>query len=124
MLEALLLAQIGSLSKSPIKSVQRGVTSGSGNITINPVDPSKTIVLSRSKGSAGYVAARGDFYVYHYDLSSSGDPFARINGRNWSFGYLTGGSTDLTTKEYSAKLVNSTTISCDGPVEWQVIEFV
>lgn len=110
--------------KSPIKSIQRGVTAGAGSVTINPVDVNKTVVLSKSKGSAGYVAARGDFIVDGYYRSTVAGSLDSDVSKGFRLGYLTGGSTDLTTKEYSAKLVNSTTLSCDGPVEWQVIEYV
>lgn len=44
---------------SPIKSIQRGVASSSGNITISEVDTSKTMVRSFSVGSSGTVAATG-----------------------------------------------------------------
>lgn len=40
-----------------------------------------------------------------------------------SSGSITGGSTSLTAKQYSAYIVNATTIYADGPVEWQVIEY-
>lgn len=106
-------------------SVQRGITAGAGNVTISVVNISKTIVLSKSKGSAGYVAARGSISL----SPSGGTPlgggeFGTTSGSFPTYsGSLTGGTTDLTTKEYSARLVDSTTIYCDGPVEWEVMSF-
>lgn len=124
-----LFAQISLLPKSPIKSIQRGVTAGAGSVTINPVDVNKTVVLSKSKGSAGYVAARGSgsitFNLYRagYKPDGVGNSEGANRDQTASFS-LSGGSTDLTTKQYSATLIDSTTLNCDGPVEWQVIEFV
>lgn len=118
---------------SPIKSVQRGITASAQMINIVSVNMSKTIVMSVSKGSTGYVAARGDMAQ---KLSGTAE---RAYGRGSASGNaegstsytlnlsgnssITGGTTDLTVKEFSARLNNSTTLVCDGPVEWQVVEF-
>lgn len=113
-----------------VKHVYRGITSGSGNVTLPAaVNMDKTVVLSTSKGSAGYVAARGSI-----SLTPSGGSVPGQDGtykgnadRNGSYpsysGSISGGATDLTVKEYSARLVDENTIYCDGPVEWQVIEY-
>lgn len=120
-----LYAQMNLIPKSPIKRIQRGVTVGAGSVTINPVDVNKTVVLSKSKGSAGYVAARGQGTVsFKLPFGLSATYGLNDYETQSSTFTLSGGSTDLTTKQYSARLVDSTTISCDGPVEWQVIEFV
>ena len=114
--------------KRIIKGVQSGVTAGAGNVTINSVDTTKAVVLSASKGSAGTVAATGSI-----TLTPSGGDVTRLEGHSQyvgigSFprysGSISGGTTNLTVKVYSARLVNSTRIYCDGPVEWQVIEYV
>ena len=147
-----------------VKSVQRGSTYGATTVTISAVDMNKTIVLSKSKSSAGYVASRGSISINTSGsisssgsisggiISASGD-YQRPKGDNTSglsytekdtisisgtiggdvrqsgtvsqsgTGSITGGTTDLTVKEYSATLTSSTTLSCDGKVEWQVIEF-
>jgi hypothetical protein len=39
-------------------------------------------------------------------------------------GTISGGTTNLTTKQYSAVLTSATTLTCDGPVEWQVVEYL
>lgn len=116
--------------------MQRGVTSAAATVTIDAVDIDKAVVLSVSKGSAGYVAARGNF-ASSISLSPSGGAisalasagsahftggsFPRYSGT--MSGSLSDGSTDLTTKQYSAKLISATQLQCDGPVEWQVIEY-
>lgn len=100
----------------------------------------KAIVLSVSKGSKGFVAARGDISSANvnipstrydagrydmYDYVKNGDSsstFPPLSG-TISSTTLSGGTTDLTVKEYSARLISPTEIECDGPVEWQVIEF-
>ena len=115
--------------KRIIKGVQSGITAGAGNVTINSVDTTKAVVLSASKGSAGTVAATGNI-----TLTPSGGSVARAGDsshagyvRDGSYptysGSISGGTTNLTVKVYSARLVNSTKIYCDGPVEWQVIEY-
>lgn len=129
-----------------VKHVYRGITSGAGNVTLPAaVNMDKTVVLSTSKGSAGYVAARGsisfpEFTIYGKPentntaiafYSSYGGLFpSGGNNSNRKFfiqaddaGSISGGSTSLTVKEYSARLVDENTIYCDGPVEWQVIEY-
>ena len=118
-----------------IKSIQSGVYSGSGGtITITAVDTAKSVISTVSKSSAGTVAATGTssgtlspsthittaggYYSSNFDYQKS----------NWTVNYsgnrsLSGGTTSLTTKQYSAVITNSTTITADGPCEWQVIEY-
>mgnify|MGYP001233315596 CR=1 FL=1 len=122
-----------AVMRGAVKRIQSGITAAAGNVTINAVDTTKTMVLSASKGSAGYVAARGTITgtinpVMYTFIGSDGKAYTvllnhTINGTITN-GSISGGTTDLTVKIYSARLVNSTTIYCDGPVEWQVIEFV
>lgn len=121
------------ITENIVKSIQRGTTTGAQTVTIQAVNMDKSLVFSVSKGSAGYVAARGNItgnlkgslYRYERDtLSNNYDPneetySATLSGTR----ALSGGSTDLTTKQYSAQLVSSTQLQCDGACEWQVIEF-
>ena len=134
---------------SPIKSVQRGVKTDSGTVTITAVNTAKAFVISYSKASAGTVAATGTVAArtlsgsitgtlspsggYVADYAFGGDArlgeFPTYSGTRTLSGSATaaaisGGTTDLTTKQYSAVLTNSTTLTCDGSVEWQVIEYV
>lgn len=119
------------MQDSIIKSIQTGVYSGAGgDITINAVVMEKTVVYTESKGSTGYVAGRGNITG---TLSPSG-PFGSggAGGAKISAGVqpslsgtrtLASGTTDLTVKHYSAYLKDTTHITADGPVEWQVIEY-
>ena len=141
---------------SPIKSVQRGVKTGSGTVTITAVNTAKAFVISYSKASAGTVAATGTvaastlsgsitgtlspsgggtisnvYYVQYGQCAtnSTAGSFPSYSGTRTLSGSTTsaaisGGTTDLTTKQYSAVLTNSTTLTCDGSVEWQVIEYI
>lgn len=116
------------ITRNIVKSVQRGSTTGATTVTINAVNMEKTFVLSTSKGSAGYVAARGNItgtLTSNMGKSTVGgmavwpDVAMTISGTRT----LSEGTTDLTTKQYSAKLTSATTLVTDGAVEWQVIEF-
>ena len=121
-----------------VKSIQRGVyTGGGGTITISSVDTSKSVISTISKSSAGTVAATGNItgtlspsggtpvkpawngyeisqYVQMYQAS-----YASYTGTR----ALSSGTTSLTTKQYSAVITNATTITADGPCEWQVVEY-
>lgn len=155
---------------SPIKSIQRGVASSAGDITISAVDTSKTMVRSFSTGSAGSVAARGTvasasfsgntgtastsltlygstfnpYYGYgptvaiglsgpapqqgllaRTDVSSyvTGNINARSLSGNVGSSSISGGTTDLTSKEFGVYLTNSTTLTATGACRWEVIEF-
>ena len=125
-----------------IKSIQRGVTSAAGQVTISAVDVNKSFLYSVSKASAGTVAARGTVSMAAANVSvsqsmgattyadASSGYFTSYHSSIFSgtvaahTGTLSGGTTDLTVKVYSAVLTNSTTITCDGAVEWQLIEYL
>lgn len=134
---------IEMVGKSGVKKIQRGSTTEACSVTIEEVVMEKTMVLSVSKGSAGTVDVSGSItmdsvdvayqsaYSYVYKTSSTSsatslkadeaDYTATIPSHT---GTLTSSTpTDLTVKEYSAVLTNSTTLTCDGACEWQVIEF-
>jgi hypothetical protein len=110
---------------------------------------SKAVVYSISKGSAGTVGVSGTVNINAATVSLTttpiitesinyGEEYIAIsksfseNGVAWSSsgtvaahnGTLSGGSTNLTTKQYSAVLTSATTLTCDGPVEWQVVEYL
>lgn len=126
------------ITRNVVKSIQRGVTSSALTVTINEVDMSKAIITSVSKGSSGYVAARGNISSANLNIPetrytiSSTQMYSAGDGNSRSFPALSGtissttlsgGTTDLTVKEYSARLISSTQIQTDGSCEWQVIEF-
>ena len=117
-----------------IKSIQRGVYTGAGGtITISSVDITKAIISTVSKSSAGTVAATGNITG---TLSPSGGYRANYSGYGSQFKYasaslqsytgtraLSAGTTALITKQYSDVMTNATTITADGPCEWQVVEY-
>lgn len=121
-----------------VKVVYRGSTVGASTVNLpDRVDPSKSVVLSNSKGSAGTVAARGDVSFSSLVLTPAGgtpiQPFggpAALPGGSFpnyngsGSGAISGGTTDLTVKVFSAILsLDGKQIIADGAVEYQVIEF-
>jgi hypothetical protein len=118
---------------SGIRSIQRGVYSGAGaDVEIAAVVMAKTIVLSESKASAGYVAVSGEVtgtlsptggannYAVPGGVQVPGlGSFPTYSGTRT----IAGGTTSITAKVYSALLKDTTHITCDGPVNWQVIEY-
>ena len=121
-----------------IKSIQSGVYSGSGGtITITAVDTSKSVISTVSKSSAGTVASSGSVSgtlspsVASQNLQGMGVYTTSNQYQKAAFSFpsytgtrsISGGTTSLTTKQYSAVITNSTTITADGPCEWQVIEY-
>lgn len=132
------MSVISQFSSGGVKSVQSGIATVAGATTISTVNISKSVVYSVSKGSAGTVAATGNIstsgsmtgtvgngYVDQIgiNLTSGGGARWPLAGTLSQSGSITGGSTDLTTKQFSARLTNSTTITVDGPCEWQVVEY-
>jgi len=101
----------------PALRVQRGVFAAAGSVTIAAVDPAKAFILSVSKGSAGYVAPSGGLMA-----RITGGTTMQVEG--WSTAAISfgGGSTNLTARAYSAVLANATTVTADGPCEWQLVE--
>jgi len=63
---------------SAIKSLQRGVASGAGNITITSVDTAKTICNSFSTSSAGSVAATGTISAANGSASATSTSSATL----------------------------------------------
>ena len=126
LLKQFLNSTIGTVNAKPldqmmgVRSVQRGTTSAAGTVTITAVDMNKAFVLSVSKGSAGTVATNSTFKTT--TLFNGGGGLV-TGGATAIAGVLSGGTTDLFVKLYSAKLTSATTLSCDGACEWQVIEF-
>lgn len=118
---------MGFAVNSPIKNIQRGTTAASGTVTITAVNMAKATIKSNSKGSAGTVAATGNISLTPSGgntASSGGGGAVDSTGSFPSYnGSISGGTTNLTAKVYSAVLTNSTTITCDGPVEWEVKEY-
>lgn len=156
-----------AVANSPIKSIQRGVTTAATTITVDTVNMNKAVVMSVSKSSEGQVRASGYINTNGNIRSTPTNPnslsFIQGNGyiggghvaQNHSYNasplsayynvsnpnqyivenapypaivYQSGnmtpnGTTNLTTKQYSAHLTSETTLECDGAVEWQLIEY-
>lgn len=137
------------MSGGGVKKIQRGSVTEACTVTIDEVVMEKTFVYSVSKGSAGTVATSGNINmngtsatfsgyneylsgnganngdIYYYANSNS-DRMIQIYGTTTipaHTGTISGGTTNLTVAEYSAVLTNSTTLTCDGACEWQVIEY-
>lgn len=157
-------------ANSPIKSIQRGVTTAATTITVDAVNMNKAVVMSVSKSSEGQVRASGYISTSGNIISSmtigangTVNGMGKIGGgknSNYSIGgdyngngglltfynslgnglYTTrdapmpavitqsgnmnpSGTTNLTTRQYSAHLTSETTLECDGAVEWQLIEY-
>ncbi len=114
---------------SGIKSVQRGVASSSGAITVSSVNTNKSFVTSFSTGSAGTVATNSS---ESGTLTPSGGSVAtQANGAMGGGSFpnfigtrsLSGGSTVLTSAEYGVTLTNSTTLTATGACRWQLVEY-
>lgn len=113
----------GFLGGGGIKSVQRGSAGASGTFTITAIDTTKAYVVCYSKASAGTVASNSAAsWGYTYASGSCGAGRTTTSSGTMSF-TLTGGTTNLFTKVYSAKIATSTTITTDGACDWEVVEF-
>jgi hypothetical protein len=117
---------------SPIKSIQRGVASSAGNITISSIDTSKSFIRSYSTGAAGSAGVVGSesgtlsptgFYSFGGtgggNASAGGGSFPNYAGTRSN----AAGSTTITVSEYGAYIVNSTTITATGSCRWEVVEY-
>lgn len=98
---------IGGSPASPIKSIQRGVTTGATTVTITAVNPAKAFVTSFSDASTGNVGT-------NWQSSPTGSPVL-VNAI--TFG------TDWAAKTFGAYLQSGTELVTTGPVRWQVIEY-
>lgn len=126
-----------------IKSVQRGLASGSGNVTITSVDISKSFVTVFGTTSSGTVAATGavggatgttggagitgnasnttrgigsaDANTWNANLASQNVSLNSVN--------ITGGTNNLVAAVVQGYLSNSTTLVVSGACRWEVVEF-
>ena len=130
------MAATSSLYGGGVKSVQAGVYSGAGGtITISAVVVAKSVISTVSKSSAGTVASTGSvtgtlspsvtilmqngYYTQQYPSQKAATTMPSYTGTR----SISGGTTSLITKQYSAVITNATTITADGPCEWQVVEY-
>lgn len=131
-------------SSGGIKSVQRGQAVSSGNITITSVDTTKTFVRSISEGASGTVATNSTNAAYNSTSIDYGNGVSsqiptgassvspQVYGATfWSMpttitgntSAMSGGTTNLYTKEYGVYLSDSTTLVATGACRWEVVEF-
>jgi hypothetical protein len=121
-----------------VRSVQRGVASSAGNITISSVNITKSQVTSFSTGAAGTAAINGsvrtklvhgnasitDQAEGHYTHSGYG----RYNFSHYGVGgasnAISGGTSTLTAASHGAYLSDSTTLVVTGPCRYEVVEYV
>ena len=116
-------APISGLSFSPVKKIIRGEVDAEGSLTISSVDLDRTMINSWSNGSAGYVAARGTVSLADgSNVNASFQMGGDFSGTKFA-GPITDGETDLTTRQYHAYFVDTTTIYCTGPCRFEIVEF-
>ncbi len=127
------MSVISQFASGGVKSVQTGSPSAAGSVSITAVNTAKSVMFSVSKGSAGTVAATGTVtpngvgsagaFVWNGSGSAAGGDQSTAVTVNLPASTITGGTTNLTTKQFSAKLTNSTTVTYDGACEWQLVEY-
>ena len=121
--------QIYPTVPSGIKSVQRGLASSAGAITVSSINTAKSFVTSFSTGSAGTVATNssesgtltpiGGSVATQANGAMGGGIFPNYAGTR----SLSGGSTSLTSAEYGVTITNSTTLTATGACRWQLVEY-
>jgi hypothetical protein len=114
-----------------IRSVQRGLAAGSGNVTITAVDVAKSFVTVFGTASSGTVAVSG--IVGSTSLNSNsrtaapspGGPLTYNDNANMSFpgSALSGGTNNLIAAVVQGFLANSTTLTVSGACRFEVVEF-
>jgi hypothetical protein len=128
------MSVISQFSSGGVKSVQSGVATVAGTTTISTVNIAKSVVTSVSKGTAvttttfggsaslNNAAAYWDSTPGGFDQSGNITLYTRgMPGYNGTV--VSHYPTAVTAKAFSARLTNATTITVDGPCEWQVVEY-
>jgi hypothetical protein len=108
-----------------IKSVQRGLAGGSGDVTITAVDIAKSFVTVFGTTSSGVVGLTGAM-----NASVNAQPGGNLGrstnsnsgGANIS-GSMSGGTNTLVSAVIQGFLANSTTLTVSGACRWEVVEF-
>jgi len=106
-----------------IKSVQRGVATVSGNVTITSVDTAKSYANSFSNGASGAAPGEGSVSMSTGLRCYAGASTPRDGGSvGMGGGTWSGGTTTLLTAVNGAYLSNATTLVVTGPCYWEVVE--
>jgi hypothetical protein len=118
---------------SPIKSIQRGTTASSGNITISEVNISKSFINSFAIGSAGTVAGSGTTSgTYTPSGGAVGAPGGNLN-QNGSFPTYSGtrlitasnpATNGFVSQRYGVYFHTSTSLISTGACNWEVVEYI
>lgn len=126
--------QVPAASSGGIKSVQRGLASASGNVTITAVDINKSFVTVFGTTSSGTVAATGAIGGTSGNLVSNGGSYqysfysgpgggTNMGSISMSGTNITGGTNNLVSAVVQGYLSNSTTLVVSGACRWEVVEF-
>jgi hypothetical protein len=109
-----------------IKSVQRGLASSAGTVTITAVDTAKSFVTVLGTTSSGSVAAAGN-YSGNIDIPPSPGPSNNTPGGSGGSATISGnfsaGTTNLVTAVIQGYLTSSTALEVSGACRWEVVEF-
>lgn len=104
-----------------IKSVQRGLASSSGNVTISAVNTSKSFVTVFGTTSTGNVAA--SFSLTTNSRQVVGGNSAQYDPNTNATFTVTPGTTTLVSAVVQGYLQDSTTLVVSGACRWEVVEF-
>ena len=93
--------------ESMIKSIQRGVASGNTTITINEIDPNKSIIYLNSNSAGGF------------NSTSNSGGFSVASGSGGYISKFTSTSFTISGSAYTVRDI----ISITHTYSWQVIEY-
>ncbi len=124
----MVLSTYPAASSGGIKSVQRGLASGAGTVTITAVNVSKSFVQVFGTTSSGTVAISGVIGSQNHSANTG------IAGSNYSPGptatsssvgasSISGGTNNLVSAVVQGYLSASTTLEVSGACRWEVVEF-
>jgi hypothetical protein len=121
-----------------VRSIQRGVASSAGSITVSSVDVNKSQVTSFSTGAAGSAAINGSLRIKLQSGASTPSSTAEGSYTQGGFGRYTwnyftvfgatqtisGGESTLTAASHGAYLSGATTLVVTGPCRYEIVEYV
>jgi hypothetical protein len=111
-----------------IKSVQRGLASAAGSVTITAVDIAKSFVQVYGTTSAGTIAASGTIAAQGHNASSgvaasNVSPGPSGGSSSVAASNISSGTNNLVAAVAQGYLSNSTTLVVSHACRWEVIEF-
>lgn len=116
-----------SVSKGSAGTVAASGTVSAASISSGAISGSTTGSLTGSVTVPSYNSSSystDTFKTTSWPVSLSGTRTltGTVTGMAVSASSISGGSTNLTVREYSARLISPTELTVDGPCEWQVVE--